>query len=145
MEVHEQINLLLEEKALTKREFAKRLIALEPKSKRTGETMSEKAVYAYLSGASVINADLIPYIADVLQVSEQSLFIENEKTRVRLIKHLLESLSGKERKVIEDFYADVLMPERYGDIISLLPYASQSILEKIEQSLLEMKSISEKI
>ena len=145
MEVYEQINLLIEEKGLTKREFAKRLIALEPKSKRTGETMSEKAVYAYLSGKSVINADLIPYIADTLQVSEQSLFVENEKTRVRLIKHLLESLSDKEKKVIEKFYVDALMPERYGDIVTLLPYASQSILEKIEQSLLEMKSISEKI
>ena len=145
MEVHEQINLLIEEKGLTKREFAKRLIALEPKSKRTGETMSEKAVYAYLSGKSVINADLIPYIADTLQVSEQSLFVENEKTRVRLLKHLLESLSDKEKKVIEKFYIDALMPERYGDIVTLLPYASQSILEKIEQSLLEMKSISEKI
>ena len=145
MEVHEQINLLLEEKVLTKREFAKRLLALEPKSKRTGETMSEKAVYAYLSGASVINADLIPYIANTLQVSEQSLFIENEKTRVRLIKHLLESFSDKEKKVIEKLYIDELMPEHYGDIVTLLPYASQSILEKIEQSLLEMKSISEKI
>ncbi len=145
MEVYEQINLLIEEKGLTKREFAKRLIALEPKSKRTGETMSEKAVYAYLSGKSVINADLIPYIADTLQVSEQSLFVENEKTRVRLIKYLLESLSDKEKKVIEKFYIDALMPERYGDIVTLLPYASQSILEKIEQSLLEMKSISEKI
>ena len=145
MAVHEQINLLIEEKGLTKREFAKRLISLEPKSKRTGETMSEKAVYAYLSGKSVINADLIPYIADTLQVSEQSLFVENEKTRVRLLKHLLESLSDKEKKVIEKFYIDALMPERYGDIVTLLPYASQSILEKIEQSLLEMKSISEKI
>jgi len=145
MEVYEQINLLIEEKGLTKREFAKRLIALEPKSKRTGETMSEKAVYAYLSGKSVINADLIPYIADTLQVSEQSLFVEDEKTRVRLIKYLLESLSDKEKKIIEKFYIDALMPERYGDIVTLLPYASQSILEKIEQSLLEMKSISEKI
>jgi len=145
MAVYEQINLLLEEKGLTKREFAKRLIALEPKSKRTGETMSEKAVYAYLSGASVINADLIPYIADTLQVSEQFLFGEDEKIRVRLIKHLLKSLSDKEKKVIEKLYIEVLMPERYGDIVNLLPYASQSILEKIEQSLLEMKSISEKI
>ena len=143
--MYEQINLLIEEKGLTKRAFVKRLISLEPKSKRTGETMSEKAVYAYLSGKSVINADLIPYIADTLQVSEQSLFTEDEKTRARQIKHILESLSDKEKKVVEKFYVDTLMPVRYGDIVTLLPYASQSILEKIEQSLLEMKSISEKI
>jgi len=53
MEVHNQINLLIEERNLTKREFAKKLIALEPKSKRTGEIMSEKTVYAYLSGAVI--------------------------------------------------------------------------------------------
>ena len=76
MEVYEQINLIIEEKNLTKKEFAQRLLALEPRSKRTGETMSEKAVYAYLSGKSVINADLIPYIAEALDIPEQALFSE---------------------------------------------------------------------
>ena len=145
MAVYEQINLLIEEKGFTKRKFAKRLIALEPRSKRTGETMSEKAVYAYLSGKSVINADLIPYIADTLQVSEQSLFTEDTNTRVRLIKHLLKSLSDKEKKIIENYFIDALMPEQYKNIVTLLPYASESILKKMEQTLLEMKSISEKI
>jgi len=145
MEVYEQINLILEERGMTKREFAKCLIDLEPKSKRTGETMCEKAVYAYLSGKSVINADLIPYIADALQVSEQSLFVENVKERARLIKYLLASASGEEKKIIEDFYLDTLKPKQYGEIITLLPYASPSILKKIERTLLEMKSIGERM
>ena len=145
MEVYEQINLILGERGLTKREFAKRLISLEPKSKRTGEIMREKAVYAYLNGKSVINADLIPYIADALQISEQSLFDDNAKVRARLIKYLLASASNAEKKIIEKFYLTELKPESYGNIIDLLPYASPSILEKIERTLLEMKSISERI
>jgi len=130
MEVYERINLLIEEKGLTKREFARRLIALEPKSKRTGETMSEKAVYAYLSGKSVIDADLVPYIAEALQVAEQSLFEENEKVRGRLVRHLLESLSEKEEAVVAKFYLETLVPEHYRSIIKLLPYASESILKR---------------
>ncbi len=145
MEVYEQINLLIEEKGLTKREFSKRLIALEPKSKRTGEIMSEKAVYAYLSGASVINANLIPYIADVLQISEQSLFVDDEKTRLRLLKYILQSATKQEKSTIEEFYFQKITPEQYTNIISLLPYASESILKKMEQALLEMRAISEKI
>ena len=145
MEVYEQINLILEEKGTSKREFARRLIDLEPKSKRTGETMSEKAVYAYLSGKSVINADLIPYIADALQISEQSLFVENAKERARLIRYLLASASDIEIKMIGKFYLGTLKPESYGNIIELLPYASPSILDKIERSLLEMKSIAERM
>ena len=40
MEVWEKINYLLEEKKMTKQEFATQLIALEPKLKRTSETPS---------------------------------------------------------------------------------------------------------
>lgn len=145
MELYERINLLIEEKKITKREFAKRLISLEPKSKRTGETMSEKAVYAYLSGKSVIDANLVPYIAEALQVSEQSLFEETEKVRARLIRHLLGSLSDREKREMKDFYTESLLPERYGNIVKLLPYASESLLNRVEQSLLEMKSISERV
>ncbi len=145
MEIYERINLLLKERKMTKREFAKRLIALEPKSKRTGETMSEKAIYAYLNGKSVIDADLIPYIAEVLQVSEQSLFTENEKIRIRHIRYLLTTLNNKERKIIEEICFDTVFSNQYSHIIRLLPYASEAVLKRIEQSLLEIKSISEKI
>ena len=144
MEVYERINLLIQEKSITKRDFARLLISLEPKSKRTGEIMSEKAVYAYLSGASVINSDLIPYIAEALDVSEQSLFSDDAKTRKRLLKYLLESLSKEEKKTIEKFYIDNLIPAPYREIIELLPHASESLLTRVRHSLLEMKKISEK-
>ena len=40
MEVFEAINNILEEKKISKREFVTKLIALEPKSNRTGEIIS---------------------------------------------------------------------------------------------------------
>jgi len=145
MEVYEQINQLLEEKGLTKKEFAQRLIALQPKSKRTGETMSEKAVYAYLSGKSVINADLLPYMADALDVPEQALFEDNEKTRLKLLKHLLQTSSQKEKDVSASYFLEHIAPKSHSDIVNLLQFASETSLKKIEKLLLEFKSINDKL
>ena len=117
MEVYEQINLLLEEKKLTKKEFAQRLLALEPKSKRTGETMSEKAVYAYLSGKSVIDANLVPYIAEALDIPEQALFTEDSKVRMNLLRHLLDTSTQKEKDIISSYYLEKVLPKAYGDIV----------------------------
>ena len=44
MEVWEKINYLLEEKKISKQEFANRLISLEPKLKRTLETPSSQTI-----------------------------------------------------------------------------------------------------
>jgi hypothetical protein len=77
MEVFEVINNILNENNMTKREFAQKLIALEPKSNQTGEIISENIVYSHLSGHTAIKTYLIPYISDVLGIPEQFLFEEN--------------------------------------------------------------------
>ncbi len=74
MEVWEKINYLLEEKGLSKQEFASRLIMLEPKLKRTGEVPSLPTVMGYLYGKRELKIELVPYIAEVLGVSEGELF-----------------------------------------------------------------------
>jgi len=74
MRVADKINYLLEEKGLTKREFAKNLLALEPKLDSTGKPPHESTIYGYLNGGREIKIELIPYIAEVLGVSEQELF-----------------------------------------------------------------------
>ncbi|MGD9655038.1 MAG: helix-turn-helix domain-containing protein [Sulfuricurvum sp.] len=74
MEVWEKINYLLEEKKMTKQEFAAKLIALEPKLKRTSEIPSVATVLGYLYGKREIKIELIPYIAEVLGVDEGELF-----------------------------------------------------------------------
>jgi transcriptional regulator with XRE-family HTH domain len=74
MEVWEKINYLLEEKSITKQEFAQKLIMLDPKLKRTGESPSVQTILGYLYGKRELKVELIPYIAEVLGVDEQELF-----------------------------------------------------------------------
>jgi transcriptional regulator with XRE-family HTH domain len=74
MEVWEKVNYLLEEKKITKQEFASHLIALKPSLKRTGETPSTQTILGYLYGKRELKVELIPYIAEVLGVDEQELF-----------------------------------------------------------------------
>ena len=74
MEVWEKINYLLEEKKISKQEFATKLIALEPKLKRTSEIPSMPTILGYLYGKRELKVELIPYIAEVLGVDEGELF-----------------------------------------------------------------------
>ena len=59
---------------MTKREFATKLLELEPRLDGTGKPPSESTVYGYLNGGREIKIELIPYIAEVLNISEQELF-----------------------------------------------------------------------
>ncbi len=74
MEVWGKINYLLEEKSITKQEFAQKLIMLDPKLKRTEESPSVQTILGYLYGKRELKVELIPYIVEVLGVDEQELF-----------------------------------------------------------------------
>jgi transcriptional regulator with XRE-family HTH domain len=74
MNVADKINYLLEEKGITKREFAQKLLSLNPILDRTGKAPSESTIYGYLNGGREIKIELIPYIAETLNVTEQELF-----------------------------------------------------------------------
>ena len=74
MEVWEKINYLLVEKGISKKDFVDKLIALEQKLKQTGEIPSIQTFYRYLNNQREIKVELIPYIAEALNISEQELF-----------------------------------------------------------------------
>lgn len=74
MKVYEKINYLIEEKKMSKQDFIRKLIELEPRLKRTGEVPSPSTINGYLYGQRELKVELIPYIAEVLGVSEQELF-----------------------------------------------------------------------
>ncbi len=74
MSIIEKINFLLQEKALSKKEFANKLRKLEPKLLATDDIPSEQTIYRYLNGSRELKVELIPYIAEVLEVNEQELF-----------------------------------------------------------------------
>lgn len=158
MELHERINRILEEKKLKKKEFAKKLVALEPKSSRTGEIISEKVVYFYLSGKTVINPNFIPYIAEVLNITEQELFDITPKTRKRCFKYFLQNASKKELEYFNNFinaqihnnininYGSVMMNQKLIDekieqFAKLLKYAPNDFIDKVLAKLEEYKKM----
>lgn len=123
MEVVDKINYLLKEKNLSKKEFAKKLLTLEPHLKSTGMVPSESTIYGYLNGGREIKIELIPYIAEVLGIKEQELFefdIEySTEYNYRLSKEVRE-------------------------IITLLQYVPHSKIIELKEKLLKYKMLDEK-
>lgn len=152
MEVFENINLLLREKKVTKKEFAKKLRNLEPRLNSTLEIPSEKSIYAYLSGRIGIKIELIPYIAEVLEVPEQILFDDSSRTRKIYLKHILEYASSSELQFLKSNICEDkeknknthLPKNRTEQIQDLLMYAPETFLDKLEETLKSYKDLTMK-
>ncbi|OCL84797.1 transcriptional regulator [Arcobacter porcinus] len=123
MEVWEKINYLLDEKKMSKQEFATKLISLEPKLKRTSETPSIQTILGYLYGKREIKIELIPYISEVLNINEQELF--NFDIEYATNYNVRYSKDARE-------------------ILDLLYYTPKPAIEKIIDYLKEYKNIYEK-
>lgn len=119
MEVYEKINLLLQEKGISKRDFVMRLRNLEPRLK-SGEIPSEQTIYRYLNNTREIKIELIPYIAEALDVSEQELFSFDIE--------YASNYNYKQSKEIRE-------------IIELMQYVPSSIVEHIKNHLHKYKQL----
>jgi len=151
MDIHERINAYLREKKISKKEFAQKLIASNAILKNTGEVPSEATIYVYLNGRIGMKAELIPYIAEILDIPEQLFFDENVKKRMKLLKYLSSSLSSSERDYLEKQIGLRTMENdssvyrgRLKEITELLNYAPEAFLEKLEDALREYKRMTEK-
>ncbi len=122
MTVTEKINYLLVEKNMTKREFATKLLALEPRLESTGKAPSESTIYGYLNGGREIKIELIPYIAEVLGISEQELFSSE-----------LEYSTNYNYRYSKEV----------REILDLLKYAPTSAVEEVKNYLLKYKDVFE--
>ncbi|MGD9625863.1 MAG: hypothetical protein AB7U51_14540 [Arcobacter sp.] len=148
MEVYEKINLLLQEKKLSKKEFTEKLRNLEPKLNSTTEIPSEKSVYAYLSGRIGIKIELIPYIAEVLEIPEQLLFDDSNRTRKMYLKHILQDITSEEKELIKskvcpEQTSKINIPkDRFHNINDLLIYAPEIFLENLENTLKNYKDLT---
>lgn len=140
MDIYENINYYIKKRGLSKREFASKLISLEPKSNRTGEVISEKIIYSYLSGKTSIKVDLIPFISEVLNVPEQFLFEDSEKVRLRILDKILKNPTSIEKDFIKRKLL-VESNERWEskkEILELLTHAPESYLKSLRNSLREI-------
>ena len=122
MEVWEKVNYLLIEKKMSKKEFADKLVALAPKLKRTDESPSSQTILGYLYGKREIKVELIPYIAEVLGVSEQDLFTFDLE--------YAQNYNYKQSKEVRE-------------IVELLPYAPVSVVGHIKEQLQKYKKLYE--
>ena len=123
MEVWEKINYLLAEKNISKKEFTNKLLALNPKLKRTNEVPSSQTILGYLYGKREIKIELIPYIAEVLEVNECELFrFDIEYSTDYNVKY------SKEVR----------------EILNLLQYAPKNMMETIKISLYRFKNSFDK-
>lgn len=114
MTILERINAILKSKNMSKRELARRIITLEYRAAKTGEIPTESSIYAYLNGTIELKADLLPYIAQALNIYEQELF----------------SSEAKSQKILQKIYRNNI--ERYAEIIDLLEYVSPKTMETLE-------------
>jgi len=134
MEVYEKINQILLNRVMSKRDFAAKLRAIEPKLKSTGEVPTEKAIYGYLNGTSNLKIELIPYIAEVLNIKEQVLFdTTSYKAEERKNSYVKESKVHYQKKNDNELQA----------LINLLPYAPTALIENMIEKLEKIKEISD--
>jgi transcriptional regulator with XRE-family HTH domain len=122
MLVRDKINYILEEKGMSKREFAKQLLSLEPTLTATGKPPSESTVYGYLNGRREIKIELIPYIAEVLEVKEQELFEMG-------IEHATQF--------------NYTLSKEVRDIVALLQYVPSAKILELKEQLLKYKQLHE--
>ncbi|MDX9743101.1 MAG: hypothetical protein RBT59_04725 [Arcobacteraceae bacterium] len=150
MEVYEKINLVLKENKISKKIFARKLRDLEPKLKSTFEVPSEKTVYAYLNGRIGLKIELIPYIAEVLNIPEQLLFDDSLRARKNYLKYILDNASSEEKefvksKVCVEQVARITIPQdRFHKIQDLLVYAPEIFLDELEKTLRNYKDLTMK-
>ena len=122
MEFYEKVNYLIKEQNMTKKEFANKFFALNPRLRTTGEPPCLSSIYSYLTGKREIKVELIPYIAEVLGVSEQELFSFD-------IEYACEYNHRYSKEIRE--------------IIGLLQYAPKMTIENIRNQLLKYKNLHE--
>ncbi|MFW3372717.1 hypothetical protein ACN9J5_07880 [Aliarcobacter butzleri] len=148
METFERINELLKINKISKKEFSKRLLALEPKLKNTGEIPSSNTIYAYLNGRIGIKIELIPYIAEVLKVPEQLLFDDSSITRKMYLKHILVTLSNEEQEYLKSHLKNNLDKKvesnnnELSTICDLLKYAPEIFLNELKITLKNYKDLT---
>ena len=120
MDVKDKINYILTEQNKSKREFARELLNLNPRLISTGKAPSESTIYGYLNGRREIKIELIPYIAEVLNITEQELFEVN-----------IEWTSEYNYKLSKEI----------REIISLLKYVPNGKIVELKEKLLKYKEL----
>ncbi len=156
--IQENINNFIKERGMSKKDFAQQLLKLKPTVSRIGEVPSISTIYSYLNGRINIPIELIPFIADILDITEQELFDTSTKTRKKCFKYFLQNASKDELEYFNNFinsqiqnnininYGSVVMnsknkDEKIEQFIELLKYAPNDFIDKVLDRLEEYKML----
>lgn len=147
MEVYEHINHYIRETKISKIEFYRRLVALEPKLTNTGEVPTTNAVYAYLIGRIGMRVELLPYVARVFNIPVGLLFGDTAYDRRLYIKHIKESLTQEERELFDSStatQADLPTKPNYKIeyIKDMLQFAPDMFLGELADTLKDYKELT---
>ena len=153
MEVYEKINEILKNNNLSKKAFSLKLIELEPKLRNTGEVPTINALYSYLSGDVSLRVELIPYIAEVLDIPEQILFDDSNRARMKILKYIIEDINSQERNFLisklnikeKNHENENIQKNIINSINDLLKYAPEPFLKNIEHTLKDFKSLKSQL
>lgn len=159
--IHENINKFIKQKGMNKKEFANKLILLEPTVSRIGETPSVSAIYGYLNGRINIPVELIPFVCDILDITEQELFDTTKRAKNRCFKYFIENANTEELEYFNNFinvqltyklninYEQIIPTvlntndDKINKFISLLKYAPKNFLDKAIMKLEEYRLVGE--
>ena len=158
LKIYENITFLIKSKGLTRKEFAQNLINLQPNVNRVSETPTLSTIYGYLNGRINIPIDLIPFIAETLDITEQELFDTSSKTKKRCFKYFLENSEQEELEYFRNFinsqihnnininYGKVIMNsqtsnEKLEKCNALLKYAPIDFMDKVLAKLEEYEKL----
>jgi len=158
IKTYENISHIIKTKGFTKKEFAQNLINLHPNVNRKLETPTLSTIYGYLNGRINIPVELIPFVAEVLDVTEQELFDTSSKTRKKCFKYFLQHAPKDELEYFHHFinsqihnnininYGKVIMNtdtsnEKIERFTKLLKYAPVDFIDKVLDRLEEYKQL----
>lgn len=161
MKVYEKLTNIIKHKGLTRKEFAEKLIDLSPKVNRVGEAPTISTIYGYLNGRISIPIELVPYIADVLNIAEQEMFDTSYGANKKYLKLMLETSSHKELIEYSAMTTNALLIKsdelldvnavsndrqysvRLKEIAQYIKFAPISFVDKIIISLKKYKKLSD--
>ena len=157
LKTYENITLLIKAKGFTRKEFAQNLINLQPNVNRISETPTLSTIYGYLNGRINIPIDLIPFIAEALDVTEQELFDTSAKTRTKCFKYFLKNATKEDLEYFNNiinaqiysadpYTKDILVnlknkDEKIEQFIRLLQYAPNNFMDKVLDKLKEYEKL----
>lgn len=153
MKIHETLTSIIKRKGLTRKEFAKKLIDLSPNVNRIGETPTTSTIYGYLNGRINIPIELVSFIAEALDITEQELFDTSEKTNKKYFKYLIDNLSDREIMSYHKILSNKLLFNgksvdidsnflKTKEFLQNIKYAPSSFLDKVLYYLKQYKALS---